>query len=37
MKTDELAQVALSELTAGGALLAFLFLAGSWVVPYLLN
>ena len=37
MKLDEIGQIALSHITAGGALLAFLFLAGSWVAPYLLN
>lgn len=37
MKPDELGQTALSHITAGGALLAFLFLAGSRVVPFFLN
>jgi hypothetical protein len=37
VKLDDIGQVALSHITAGGALLAFLFLAGSVAVPLFLN
>lgn len=37
MSFDHIGQTALSHITAGGALLAFLFLAGSVAAPYLLS
>lgn len=37
MKLDHIAERGRSELSAGAALLAFFFLAGSLAVPYLLN
>lgn len=37
MRLDALGQVALSHITAGGALLALLCFAGASAVPYLLN
>jgi len=37
MSLDHIGQTAISHITAGGALLAVLFLAGSRVVPYLLT